>query len=104
MKANEKAEAEDRLPDEELLGQMNVFIFAGTDTTSTVMSRALQELAMHTDIQDRLRDEIVQRASEGDISYEDLLALPLLEAVCRETLRMSAQLYHVLCRLFLKSF
>ncbi|KAJ7935175.1 cytochrome P450 [Mycena leptocephala] len=88
LRARDNTTQEDQLPEEELLGQMNVMIFAGTDTTSTAMSRCLQELAQHQEIQDRLRDEVTKAAVDGDLSYETLCGLPLLEAVCRETLRI----------------
>ncbi|KAF7330916.1 hypothetical protein MVEN_02431300 [Mycena venus] len=87
IRASDKTTLE-KLPEEELLGQMNVILFAGTDTTSTAVSRALQELARHPEIQDRLRDEVTKAAVHGDLDYEALCILPLLEAVCRETLRM----------------
>ncbi|KAF7303041.1 hypothetical protein MKEN_01267400 [Mycena kentingensis (nom. inval.)] len=89
MRASDKTNPADRLPEEELLGQMNVIIFAGTDTTSTALSRALQELAMQPELQTRLRDEVTKAAVHGDLDYETLMrGLPLLDAVCRETLRM----------------
>ncbi|KAK6997312.1 cytochrome P450 [Favolaschia claudopus] len=78
----------DTLSEEELLGQMNVLIFAGTDTTSTAVARALQELARSREIQDRLRDEITSASVHGDLDYDALFSLPLLDAVCRETLRL----------------
>lgn len=88
VRANSKIDASERLPDAELLGQMNVFLFAGTDTTSTAMSRALQELALNPELQDRLRNEITDATTHGDLDYDQLLALPLMDAVFRETLRM----------------
>lgn len=88
VKAGNQTKVQDRLPEDELLGQLNVMIFAGTDTTSTAMSRCLQELAVHHDVQQRLRDEVTEAAVHGDLEYETLSSLPLLDAVCRETLRM----------------
>lgn len=88
VRANESVKQDEKLPEEELLGQMNVVLFAGVDTTSSTMSRALQELAMHPDLQRKLRDEVTEAAAHGDIDYETLSALPILDAVVRETLRM----------------
>lgn len=90
VRSNNKMAVEDKLPETELLGQMNVFVFAGTDTTSTAMSRALQELSIHLDIQTRLREEVTQASKYGEMDYETLSALPILDAVCKETLRMYA--------------
>ncbi|KAJ7155537.1 cytochrome P450 [Mycena crocata] len=88
MRASDSVKQEDKLPEEEFLGQMNVIIFAGTDTTSTAMSRCLQELAQHPEIQDKLRHEVTKASAFGNLDYDQLCALPFLEAVCRETLRM----------------
>ena len=59
------------------------------DSTSGAMARILHTLAQHPDVQERLRQEIVQsRASGGDLDYNDLVALPYVDAVIRETLRL----------------
>ncbi len=63
-------------------------LFAGTDTTSNALARTLQLLAEHQDIQDELRAELVDAGSGEDTPYERLVGLPLLDAVCRETLRL----------------
>ena len=61
------------------------------DTTSNALSLALWRLAMHQDVQDRVRQEIREAreaAGGSDIAYDDLVALPYLDAICRETLRV----------------
>jgi cytochrome P450 len=60
------------------------------DTTSNALSRILHLLATHPDVQNKLREEITAkfRSSDGNISYDELVALPYLDAVCRETLRL----------------
>jgi cytochrome P450 len=66
-------------------------MFAATDTTSGAMSRTLSKLADHKDIQTLLRTEIRGARTENhehDLEYDDLLALPLLDAVVKETLRL----------------
>ena len=64
-------------------------LFAGTDTTSNVVSRALHKLAETPEWQVKLREELTEaRSTFGEeIPYDNLLELPLLNAVCRETLR-----------------
>ncbi|KAH7928041.1 cytochrome P450 [Leucogyrophana mollusca] len=89
LKANMAAAEEDRLPDSELLGQMSTLVFAAMDTTSGALSRTCLTLAQHPDAQARLREEIRQARSEkGSLDYDDLVNLPYLDAVCRETLRL----------------
>ncbi|KAI0359963.1 cytochrome P450 [Trametes cingulata] len=92
LKANLQASEEDRLPDEEVLAQMSTFILAGTDTTSNALSRVLQLLAIHPSIQDKLRAELndAQERYGDNIPYDELMQLPYLDAVCRETLRLHA--------------
>ncbi|KAI0059729.1 cytochrome P450 [Artomyces pyxidatus] len=90
MKTNGNASEEDMLPEEEILGQMSTLIFAATDTTSTALSRILLLLAQHPEVQEKLRQELNEahsRAGETELGYDELIELPYLEAVCRETLR-----------------
>jgi len=90
LKANMEASEEDRLSESELLGQVSTFIFAALDTTSSALSRTLQILSENPKVQEKLRREIVdaRRSSGGDLSHDELLALPYLDAVCKETLRL----------------
>lgn len=65
--------------------------FAAMDTTSNALSLTLWRLAQNPQVQAKLRQEILdaQEAHDGaNIGYDDLVALPYLDAVCRETLRM----------------
>ncbi|OSX57129.1 hypothetical protein POSPLADRAFT_1050195 [Postia placenta MAD-698-R-SB12] len=88
MKANSMASEADRIPEEELVAQMSTFLFAATDTTSNTLARILQQLAIHPDTQQKLREEILAANAEEYMAYDDLDALPLLDGVCRETLRV----------------
>ena len=66
-----------------------VLIFAAMDTTSNALSRILHLLALHPEVQEKLRKEILEaREKHGDFSYDELVSLSLLDAVCRETLRL----------------
>ena len=69
---------------------LRTFIIAGVDTTSNSLSRVLDLLAMHPDVQEKLRAEVLEaRETCGQsIPYDELSALPYLDAVCRETLRL----------------
>ncbi|KAI0657156.1 cytochrome P450 [Cubamyces menziesii] len=92
LRANMSASAEDMLTDEELVAQVSGLVMAAMDTTSNALSRILHELAMHPDIQEKLREELVQVRDDGtgslrDLEYDEVMELPYLDAVCRETLR-----------------
>uniref|UniRef100_A0A348G633 Cytochrome P450 n=1 Tax=Odontomachus monticola TaxID=613454 RepID=A0A348G633_ODOMO len=74
---------------DDLVAQAAVFFTAGFETSSTVTAFTLYELAVHPEIQTRLRKEIVNALNEsnGDISYDMTLSLPYLDMVVSETLR-----------------
>lgn len=72
---------------------VRTLIFAAMDTTSSALSRTLHLLATHPDVQEKLRQELMEAksAQDGDLTYDQLVSLPYLDAVCRETLRMYVQ-------------
>ncbi|KAJ3873030.1 cytochrome P450 [Lentinula edodes] len=94
MKENMDASEDDRLGDTEVIAQVSnssTLIFAAMDTTSSAMARLLHLLSRHPEAQKKLRQELIEakRVKDGqDFSYEELTALPYLDAVCRETLRL----------------
>ncbi|RXW11208.1 hypothetical protein EST38_g14647, partial [Candolleomyces aberdarensis] len=91
LKANLAAPEQDRLPDSELLAQISTITFAAMDTTSNGLARMLYLLCEHPEVQEKLRQEIKDaQQGDGKIQYDDLMSLPYLEAVCKETLRVKA--------------
>ncbi|EDW08931.1 cytochrome P450 6a2 [Drosophila mojavensis] len=74
----------------ELAAQVFVFYLAGFETSSSTMTYALYELAQHTDIQDRLREDIqeVLQQHDGKLTYECVKAMRYLDQVISETLRL----------------
>ncbi|KAJ3544585.1 hypothetical protein NMY22_g2729 [Coprinellus aureogranulatus] len=92
MRENAKASEEDRLPDDQVIAQITTLVFAATDTTSNAVSRILWLLASKQDVQDKLRNEIREAKQRFGVEpgYEELMALPYLDAVIRETLRIYA--------------
>ncbi|KAF8060722.1 cytochrome P450 [Lyophyllum atratum] len=96
LRANNQANATEKLSEAELTGQMTVLIFGAQDTTSSALSRILYLLSIHPAIQASVRDEVRaklrEKRAEGDLSdrlgYDDVMSLPLLNAVIKETLRL----------------
>lgn len=96
----------DRLPEDQVLAQLSsvhflhslllqllimsysTLLFAATDTASNALMQILQILAENPDVQDRLRTEVQKAEHNGEISYDELISLPYMDAVCRETLRL----------------
>ena len=67
----------------------STFLFAGSDTTSAGLSRAIYQLGLYEDIQNKLRIEIADaRKQHDELTYDVIMNLPYLDAVCRETLRV----------------
>ncbi|PIL34296.1 cytochrome P450 [Ganoderma sinense ZZ0214-1] len=85
LRENMKASEEDRLTDEEVIAQMGTFIVAGVDTTSNALSRILHLLCIEQDVQSHLRSEVreAQEQYGKEIPYDELCALPYLDAICR---------------------
>ncbi|KAJ3550671.1 hypothetical protein NMY22_g306 [Coprinellus aureogranulatus] len=92
IKANRNASVEDRLTDEELTAQVSTLTFAAMDTTSNAMSRILHLLSQHPEVQQKLREEVTEAYANfgGDLDYDALNSLAILDAICRETLRLHA--------------
>src|SRR5690606_2681603 len=70
----------------EISGQGILFFIAGYDTTNTTMCHILYHLVKYSEWQDKLYEELVK--IEGELDYESLRELPVLNAVISETLRL----------------
>ncbi|KXN81938.1 Leukotriene-B(4) omega-hydroxylase 2 [Leucoagaricus sp. SymC.cos] len=91
MRANAAAGEEDKLTDAEVVAQVATLTFAAMDTTSSALSRILWLLTTRPDVQEKLHTELLEakRNNGGDeLPYNQLVTLPYLDAVCRETLRL----------------
>lgn len=116
MAENKQLSKNEALTEDEIIGQMkyavsliyimcclltdiyppSALIFAAHDTTSGGLTRTLHVLSLRQDLQSRLRAEALaarERACEqgqenGDIEYDELMKLPLLDATVKEVLRL----------------
>lgn len=68
----------------------SLLVLAATDTTSSALTGTLDILGHRLDIQEKLRAEIdeAQEKCGNNIPYDTLVALPYLDAICREILRL----------------
>ncbi|KAI0333098.1 cytochrome P450 [Cubamyces sp. BRFM 1775] len=92
LRGNMIASEEERLSEEELIAQVSALVLAAMDTTSNALSRTLYQLAQYPEAQEKLREELKQARDDGagglrDLDYDEVMELPYLDAVCRETLR-----------------
>ena len=75
---------------DEVVANVLLFLFAGYETTSTLLAYITYCLAMNPEKQDKLRKEIKAafEAAGNTIRYEDVSSLKYLDAVVSETLRL----------------
>ncbi|KAJ7248691.1 cytochrome P450 [Mycena rebaudengoi] len=107
VKSNTAADLppEQRISDDDILNNINTFMFAGSDTSSLTLTWTLLLLAQNVGIQDRLRTELLSVAQEfpRDLSelsedqiqslHSALSGLPFLHNVTRESLRLIPPLH-----------
>ncbi|KAF8212641.1 cytochrome P450 [Mycena galopus ATCC 62051] len=86
VKSNASAQPGMHLTDEELVACTSMILFAATDTTASSMNRMFHVLAMYPDVQEKLRAEIL--ATPEHLDHDALVALPYLDAVVREVVRL----------------
>lgn len=72
-----------QITDDDIVAQCFVFMFAGFETTTLLLSFVTYELALHPDIQTRLRKEIVDVLKENDdiVTYDVVMKMKYLEMV-----------------------
>ncbi|XP_044742419.1 cytochrome P450 4C1-like [Chrysoperla carnea] len=70
--------------------EVDTFVFEGHDTTSVAIVNMLMLLANHTEVQDKILEELYSVVGEdiSKISYTDLQSLKYLEMCIKETLRL----------------
>jgi cytochrome P450 len=72
---------------DEVVSNLEVFLIAGHDTTSTTLTYALWALGHHPELQDRVANE-VGVLGERALSVDDVPALPFTVQVIHEALRL----------------
>ncbi|KAI0112811.1 cytochrome P450 [Hypoxylon sp. NC0597] len=72
--------------EKEFLGHLLEFMAAGHDTSANMLSWSLYIMALHPDVQDKLRAEL--NTLPPNPSYNELDKLPYLEAFSKEVLRI----------------
>ncbi|XP_022219094.2 LOW QUALITY PROTEIN: cytochrome P450 4ae1 [Drosophila obscura] len=79
------------LTDKQIRDEVSTFIFEGHDTTTSAVSFCLYLLSRHGAVQQRLFDELQAhfgRDLDRAVVYSDFAALPYLNCVVREALRL----------------
>ena len=84
-----QTEEGERFSDDDVVNHMIFTLMAAHDTSTITLTMMGYYLARHPEWQERLRAECTA-LGKAAIGYEDLDALPLLDLVFKETLRMNA--------------
>ncbi|KAG8779856.1 hypothetical protein FRC15_009878 [Serendipita sp. 397] len=92
-----------RMSDEELLDIVNTLLSGGSETTALAITWTLHYLSLHPEVQERLREELctVQTYSPSQVCgddeilalFESIDSLPYLDAVIKESLRLSPSIH-----------
>ncbi|XP_060535572.1 uncharacterized protein LOC132707666 [Cylas formicarius] len=82
-------QGQDRFTDREIIHEINTFMFAGQDTSSTTTALTLFALGNDPRIQAKVHEELdsVLGVTDGPITSQDVASLEYLDRVVKETLR-----------------
>ncbi|XP_068633173.1 cytochrome P450 9e2-like [Battus philenor] len=83
------------LDEDTIDAQSFLFLIAGYETSSTLLSFGIHTLALNLDLQEKLRKHICEITDGKEISYELLTELTYLEGFLLETLRLHPPLARV---------
>jgi cytochrome P450 len=82
-----KDEDGNSMSERELIAQAVLLLFAGHETTTSMLTWLCVELARHPEVMERARGEQLQLASKGALNLEQLGQMPYLEQVLLEVER-----------------
>ncbi|RUT06676.1 cytochrome P450 [Dulcicalothrix desertica PCC 7102] len=83
-----KDEDGNSLTEQELVAQSVLLLFAGHETTTSMLTWLCIELARHPEVKQRARSEQLQLAKQGELNLEQLGQMPYLEQVLSEVERL----------------
>ncbi len=76
-----------RLDLDALLSEVLVLLFAGHETTGSILTWTLECILSHPEVEERLRSEVREVVGESPVGPEHLQRLPYLDAVLNESIR-----------------
>ncbi|KAG8879877.1 hypothetical protein FRB98_005466 [Tulasnella sp. 332] len=94
VRANLQVDAAGRLDDKTILAEISTFLLAGHETTALSITWGLKAIAETPSVQSKLRDEALAFPNDSP-SMEDLNALPYLNNVVKEIMRLRPPITHV---------
>ena len=100
---NEKAQVGERLSLSDMVGNCNLFLLGGFDTTNTSICSLFYSLAHRPEIFKKLR-ETVNDLNKQNLNFTDLDNCELLEKIARESIRINPPAAFTVTRRLLKDF
>lgn len=83
------AKTGERLSDDNIMNNMITFLIAGHETTSGLLSFASYYLLKNPDTLQKAQQEVDKVVGKGPVRFGHMSKLPYIEAILRETLRLS---------------
>src|SRR3989441_12919312 len=87
------------MSDEELLDEMFTLLMAGQETTATSLAWVFYHLLRHPDVLGKLRAELARVVGSGPVEAQHLPQLEYLDAVTKESARLTPVATNVMRRL-----
>ena len=90
MEAKDKNNDNQKLSLQQITANAVLFFFGGIDTLSTTVCFVAHEIALNSEVQKRLHEEIdsILEECKGQATYNEINNMPYLEAVISEALRL----------------
>uniref|UniRef100_A0A5B6ZL61 Cytochrome P450 CYP749A22-like n=1 Tax=Davidia involucrata TaxID=16924 RepID=A0A5B6ZL61_DAVIN len=88
VKANHDADEDNRITVEDVVDECKTFYFAGHETTSTLLSWTILLLAIHTDWQEKVRQEVLKLFGQQHPNSEGIGRLKTMNMIINESLRL----------------
>ncbi|CAD6216714.1 unnamed protein product [Miscanthus lutarioriparius] len=83
-------EGEEKLSDSDMIAVLWEMIFRGADTVAILMEWIMTRMALHPDIQAKAQSELDAVVGTRSIADDDVVNLPYVQSIVKETLRMHA--------------
>ncbi|KAK6792068.1 hypothetical protein RDI58_011149 [Solanum bulbocastanum] len=81
-------DGEEKLDEDDMVAVLWEMIFRGTDTTALLTEWVMAELVLHPEVQNKLRQEVDNVTMGKVVTDVDIVRMPYLQAVIKETLRV----------------
>ncbi|KAA8524080.1 hypothetical protein F0562_010489 [Nyssa sinensis] len=88
MKANHDADEDNRITVDEVADECKNFYFAAHETTATLLSWTILLLAIHTDWQEKARQEVLKLFGQQHPNSEGIGRLKMMNMIINESLRL----------------